>query len=73
MAGRLISLADRTPEERRAIARAGGEASGKVRRFRKAVRLAVAEELDTEETARILRERIRKEVRDMVSWNVLRR
>lgn len=41
--GNLVSLADRTTEEQREIARSGGRRSGEVRRERKAIRQALEE------------------------------
>lgn len=42
----LISLADRTTEEQRAIARLGGKASGEARRAKKTIAQALREVLD---------------------------
>jgi hypothetical protein len=45
----LVSLADRTTDERREIARAGGIASGESRRRRKTIREVLEQYLDTQD------------------------
>ena len=62
----LISLADRSPEERREIARLGGIASGKKRRYRAELRLAMIEQLAGIDLAQETREEYRRAIRRYV-------
>ena len=68
----LVSLADRTPEERREIARSGGLASGEAKRERKLLKeelLAVLEERRITEAvcAGLIRKAIRGDVRAFIA------
>ena len=62
----LISLADRSPEERREIARMGGLTSGERKRYRAQLRLAMIEHLAALDLAQETREEYRRAIRRYV-------